>query len=133
MQHHCDLAAFGDSLTVTRIESYVAEERRRLRAISDQTCSDETIGHWVNELGYVGLVEALTDHEILSVVYPDLKRDFDERHIRISTVEKHWSQCQRCQLVAENHEWADKLLERLLLESSEPVVSANVKRAAASA
>ena len=120
-------------LTMGSLEGYIAEEHRRLLSISQETCADATIGKWIDELGYEGLLEALSDDEILVVVYPDLNREFVEEGIDVEYVQDHWSRCRRCQLVAANHEWADDLLDGLFEDSKEPSVVVAFRKAAASA
>jgi hypothetical protein len=95
------------------ISKYAEEEYCRLIEIEAETCPDDTIGEWIEELGYEVLCEALSDGEVLSVVYPDLKQLFEQRHVGVREVEQHISQCRRCQLVSENHQWAEEILSGL--------------------
>jgi hypothetical protein len=93
---------------------YSLEEKRRVQIIYQETCNDDRIGSWIWELGYEDLIMALQlDPKLFGQLYSELSIAPQDRLEALSAVVEHYSRCIRCQLVAENHRWAEGVVEEV--------------------
>jgi hypothetical protein len=55
------------------------------------------------------------DEEAFQYAYPDLALEISDRAVMLQRVKAHHKRCRRCQLVADNHVWADRIIGKLLV------------------
>ena len=89
------------------------EERLRVEQIEKEPCSDRMVNRLVERYGLLSLMAILADPRSYAMEFPGSELTAEDRSALADTVKTHVADCRRCQLVAENHEWADRLLDEL--------------------
>jgi hypothetical protein len=82
--------------------------------IRRESCNDERIGSWIQTLGYDDLIGALRlEPTVFEELYPELELAAQDLPSALSAVEQHYAICLRCRLVAENHRWAESIIDEM--------------------
>jgi hypothetical protein len=89
------------------------EERLRMDQIEKEVCTDPMVNRLIERYGFLYLMAVLREQKAYEMEFPGSELTAEDRSALADAVRAHFADCRRCQLVAENHEWADQLLDDL--------------------
>jgi len=93
------------------------EEGRMVKRIDQKDCSTPEISQLIELFGFDFLIETLQLSDLaFAFCYPGVPLGLSARQDLADAVREHFKHCVRCQLISENHRWADGQLSELFMQ-----------------